>query len=97
LNDTKGSIYLYDNQPDKAVELLEFAVRTVTKDPRFQFHLAAAYFGINKMDEAAKYFREAMQAGLESQVLTQADRKLIADMQGLLKTPISAPITVPNR
>lgn len=95
LFDTKASIFLYEGQPAQAVELLEFAVGTAKKDPRYQFHLAAAYFGIGKQDEAARYYREAIADGLEQQVLTQPDRQLMTDMQGLLNSPSPEP-TVPG-
>ena len=87
LCDTKGSIYLYDNQPAEAVKCLEFAARTAGSNPIIQFHLAAAYFGTNKLEDAARCFRESMAAGLEKQLLTDSDRKLMADMQRLLQSP----------
>lgn len=85
LFDTKGTIYVYGNQPEKAVELLEFAVSSPSRDPRYQFHLAAAYFGVNRLDEARQTFQAALDAGLEDQILTQTDRQMMEEMQSLLQ------------
>lgn len=86
LYDTKGTIYIYDNEPEKAVELLEFAVASLRKDPRHQFHLAVAYFKLNRLDEATRHFQESLSAGLESQILTATDRDLINQLRPLLTT-----------
>jgi len=86
LCDTKAAIHLYDNQPAEALPLLEFASRALDSGAIVRFHLAAAYFGTQRLEEAAACYRQAMDAGLENQFLTDSDRKLMAAMQDLLKT-----------
>ena len=37
------------------------------------------------MEQAARHFREALDENLEDQILTQNDRELLADMQGVFE------------
>ena len=80
LMDTKGMILLYDGKLDEAVKLLQAAASVPNPDPRYRFHLAVAH---QRLGEAAKA-REALKAArndkLESQVLTEADRKMLAEL-----------------
>ena len=65
--------------------MLEFVVNTDKSDPRYLFHLAAAYLGTQRPEEAARLFQESLQGGLENQILTAPDRVLLAELQELLK------------
>lgn len=83
LYDTKASILIYSDRPAEAIPLLEFVLRTASNDPRFKFHLAAAYFKLNEQERSQKYFEEALREGLEDQILSGPDRELIAEMKSL--------------
>lgn len=84
LCDTKASIYLYDRRPAEALPLLEFAVRASDREAQFLFHLAAAYFGVDRKPDAAQYLQRALDAGLDVSTLTPADQQLLSLMQDLL-------------
>src|SRR5213075_2562040 len=52
LFDTKGTILLFDDQSEKAIEFLKAAVSGADSDPRFRFHLALAYQEIKETEKA---------------------------------------------
>ncbi len=82
LLDTKGTILIHEGKPEKAVELLEAATTVgVDVDPRIHFHLAVAYYRSGQIDKARKALEIAREAGLESQILTPTDRKLLEELE----------------
>jgi Flp pilus assembly protein TadD len=76
LLDTKGTVHLMQGDDAEAVACLEEAVDAVATDPRYYFHLAAAYQKIGRAADARTAFRRAMDNGLDRQVLTASDREL---------------------
>jgi tetratricopeptide (TPR) repeat protein len=89
LLDTKGTIHLYAGEAEQAVAELEEAA-SGSQDPRCQFHLAAAYFGAKRRDEARTALKKAMDGGLQDQILTPADRQLLTRMEQELRLQASA-------
>ncbi|MEX2176840.1 MAG: tetratricopeptide repeat protein [Pirellulaceae bacterium] len=84
LLDTKGAILVYDGQSAAAVSLLEAAASSASSDPRYSFHLAAAYHDVGKTTEAKTELQAALSRQLESQVLTPTDRRLLDDLKSAL-------------
>jgi tetratricopeptide (TPR) repeat protein len=76
LLDTKGTVHLLQGEDAEAVACLEEAVDAVASDPRYYFHLAAAYQKIGRAADARTAFRRALDTGLDKQVLTASDREL---------------------
>lgn len=83
LLDTKGAILVYDGAASEAVPVLEQACK-LDADPRYSFHLAAAYRGTGQLEKAKSALRAALEGRLESQILTPTDRRLLRDLKGLL-------------
>jgi len=81
LLDTLGTILLRAGKYDEAVAALEESVAGSASDPRYYFHLAAAYEGANKPDKARDALNTAVEMGLESAILTEGDRKLLASLK----------------
>lgn len=81
LLDTKGAIYLYQKNPDEAIKYLVPATQGETVDPRFNFHLAVAYYESKDSAKAREELDKALGNQLESQVLTQTDRLLLDDLR----------------
>ena len=80
LLDTKGMILFYSGRAKEAAELLETAVSTPRADARYFFHLAAAYDRLGEKKKASEAFSRAQAADLTSQLLTEMDKKLLADL-----------------
>ena len=77
LLDTKGTALLRARRYAEAVEILEMAVRSPTRDhdPRYAFHLAVALWHLNQRDRARQLLDQAIAHDLEKQLLTPADRE----------------------
>ncbi|MEX2187367.1 MAG: tetratricopeptide repeat protein [Pirellulales bacterium] len=73
LLDTQGTIHLMAGDLKAAVKCLEEAVNSEAVDPRYPFHLAAAYAKSGRLEDARSAFEKAKQTGLEEQVLTAGD------------------------
>ena len=76
LLDTKAMVLFYGDRAKEAAELLEAAVAAPVTDPRFFFHLAAAYDRLGDKQKAAKEFQRALAGNLDAQLLTEKDKKL---------------------
>jgi Flp pilus assembly protein TadD len=73
LLDTQGTIYLMQGDFASAVKYLEEAVNSEAVDPRYAFHLAAAYAKSGRLPDARAAFEKAKQYGLDDYVLTEGD------------------------
>jgi tetratricopeptide (TPR) repeat protein len=73
LLDTQGTIYLMQGDLPAAVKCLEEAVNSEAIDPRYAFHLAAAYAKSDRLPDARAAFEKAKQNGLDDYVLTEGD------------------------
>ncbi len=76
LLDTQGTIHLMAGDFDAAVACLEEAVNSEAVDPRYPFHLAAAYAKAGRQDDARAAFEKSKLNGLDKQVLTAGDLAL---------------------
>jgi len=81
LLDTKGMILVYDGKADEAVPLLQEAALAPEADPRYAFHLAVAYCRTGENDKAGAALKVARKGNLTSQVLTEKDRTLLAELE----------------
>jgi tetratricopeptide (TPR) repeat protein len=86
LLDTLGTILLRSHQYKPAIAALEEAVAGTASDPRYYFHLAAAYDGDKRASEAQRALRTAMELGLDQAILTSGDRELLASLKHELLT-----------
>jgi tetratricopeptide (TPR) repeat protein len=84
LFDTKGAICVYGDEAKEALKWLRQATTNPSRDPRFDFHLAAAYLKNKNETEAQHALQRALDANLNSQVLTEMDRELLKDLLSLL-------------
>lgn len=81
LLDTLGTILLRAGKYDEAVVALEESVAGSVSDPRYYFHLAAAYEGAKQPDKAKAALNTAVEMGLDKAILTEGDRKLLASLK----------------
>jgi tetratricopeptide (TPR) repeat protein len=81
LLDTKGMIFVYDGKPERAIGPLQAAVQSPSPDPRYGFHLAVACCRLGQLERARTALRQARDADLEHQLLTNKDRQLLADLE----------------
>ncbi|MEQ8848786.1 tetratricopeptide repeat protein [Botrimarina sp.] len=81
LLDTKGSIYLSMGLEQEAINALESAVAAIDVDPRYYFHLAAAYLRAGRLEEAQRNYAEAVERDLHKSVLTASDRELLKEIE----------------
>jgi Flp pilus assembly protein TadD len=81
LLDTKAMICLFAGKPDEAARLLEEAVLTPNPDPRYFFHLAAAYYRKNDLDKFRAAMAKVRLDDLATTLLTEADEKLLAELR----------------
>jgi len=81
LLDTLGTILLRAGKFDEAVTALEESVAGSASDPRYYFHLAAAYQGAAHSAQAKAALNTAMQMGLDRAILTEGDRELLASLR----------------
>jgi tetratricopeptide (TPR) repeat protein len=82
LLDTKGTILLLEGKADQALPLLEEAAGASASDPRSLLHLAMAYDRIGKAEEAARATAKARERGVEEQILTENEKKWLAQLNG---------------
>jgi len=83
LLDTKAMILLKDS-PKRAVELLEEATSVPTSDPRYLFHLAAAYRLAGAAAKARISMASAEEGGLAEQPLTATETRLLDELRKTL-------------
>jgi pentatricopeptide repeat protein len=81
LLDTKGTALIYDGKPQEAIPVLERATAGFGRDPRFPFHLAAAYCRAGQTAKAKEVFRQVGQRDLKKQILTKKDQELLAELE----------------
>lgn len=81
LLDTKGTILLYDSRPAEALPLLETATKILKPDPRTFLHKAAALLRTREVAAALQAFEHAREKGLDEQILTAGDRKLVEELE----------------
>jgi Tfp pilus assembly protein PilF len=81
LLDTLGTILLRAKKFKPAIEALEEAVAGSANDPRYYFHLAAAYDGDGQTAMAEEKLKIALELGLEKTILTSGDRALLASLK----------------
>jgi len=81
LLDTKAMICLFAGNPDEAARLLEEAVLAPNPDPRYLFHLAAAYYRKNDLDKFRAAMAKVRLDELATTLLTEADEKLLAELR----------------
>jgi tetratricopeptide (TPR) repeat protein len=85
LFDTKGTILVFDGQPERAIEFLKAAVEGSTADPRYRFHLALAYKDVNQVGQAKDELEQALQQDLDKQILTQVEQGKLTELKAILR------------
>jgi predicted Zn-dependent protease len=86
LLDTLGTILIRSQQYKPAIAALEEATAGTTNDPRYYFHLAAAYDGDGRAADAQRTLKTAIDLGLDKAILTGGDRELLASLKHDLLT-----------
>jgi pentatricopeptide repeat protein len=81
LLDTLGTIQLRAGQTADAIMTLEESVAGGGGDPRYHFHLAAAYRKAGNQQEARKALARAHQLGLAKAILTAGDQALLQELE----------------
>ena len=81
LLDTKSSILVELGKPEEAIKLLKPLNSLRRPDPRVLFRLAVAQAKNNALDEARLSYARAVALGLHAEVLTNYDKKLVADLE----------------
>jgi tetratricopeptide (TPR) repeat protein len=81
LLDTKGTILILDGKAGDAIPLLKEATMAAEVDSRFLFHLALAYDGAGKGDDAKTTLKKARDRKLAQQILTPTDRRLLDELE----------------
>ena len=81
LLDTKGTALIYQGKPHEAIPVLERAASSLGRDPRFPFHLAAAYYRAGQTAKAREVFHEVGEGDLKKQILTKKDQELLVELQ----------------
>ena len=81
LLDTQGTIFLKLKEPDKAIACLEEATVGGALDPRYYFHLAAAYESADQQEKARTNFMLAQDYGLGRALLTEDDRQILSRLE----------------
>jgi Tfp pilus assembly protein PilF len=84
LLDTFGTILLRAEKYDEAVVALEESVAGSASDPRYYFHLAAAYDSAGQVDQAREALETALEMGLDDAILTEGDRQLLVSLKSEL-------------
>jgi tetratricopeptide (TPR) repeat protein len=85
LLDTRGTILFLEGRSDEAIRSLEPAVNSPSTDPRFKFHLALAYQGAGRKDDARTQLEQALQGQVHTQILTLKERKLLNELRSELE------------
>ena len=84
LLDTKGMVLVHEDKAGEAVSLLQQAVQqaaaALTPDPRYDFHLAVAYYRTGDHGKARTALNKARDRDLEDRVLTDMDRELLDEL-----------------
>lgn len=78
--DTRGMIYLFLGETQKAIEDLQFAVEN-GNDPRYHFHLAIAYRQSEQKEKAKQSLEKALAMDLESAVLVGSDLEFLTNLK----------------
>lgn len=86
LLDTLGTILVRSGKYSEAVAALEEAVAGTASDPRYYFHLAAAYAGAGRDADAQQALQTATDLGLDKALLTTGDREMLASLKHELLT-----------
>jgi predicted Zn-dependent protease len=81
LLDTLGTIEMRSGRPAAAIECLEEAVADGGGDARWYFHLAAAYHSAQNYERAQDALADALRRGLEQQILTEGDQRLLRELK----------------
>jgi tetratricopeptide (TPR) repeat protein len=79
--DTKGMALLYANKVEDAIPLIEAATHLDANAPVHAFHLAVAYDRSGAAEKARVSFETAMEIGIETQILTPADRRMLQELR----------------
>jgi tetratricopeptide (TPR) repeat protein len=74
----------------EAIELLEQTVTMPYPDPRFLLHLAFAYQQNGEESKAESMFHKAIEVKVQSQILTQADKELLRQLQQLYGNSVAS-------
>lgn len=80
LLDTKGMVLFHAGDYANARVCLEAATWDPEADPRFFFHLAAAYLRLGDTDRSREAFEHAKKHQLQRQVLTPSDQALLTEL-----------------
>jgi tetratricopeptide (TPR) repeat protein len=86
LLDTQGTIFLLSGDVKRAVECLEEASAGIVHDPRVFLHLAAAYQGLGRLEDARSAIEYAVRQGITATILTESDNRLLSELQVALKS-----------
>jgi tetratricopeptide (TPR) repeat protein len=81
LLDTKGMILFHAGDYANARVCLEAATWDPEADPRFFFHLAAAYLRLGDTDRSRKAYEHATTHQFQRQVLTPSDQALLTELE----------------
>ena len=79
LLDTRASVFLALNQPDKALEDMKAVVADEPK-ANYYFHLAQAYYGVGDIQAARDAIRRAREIGLEIGQLHPLERSSLKEL-----------------
>jgi predicted Zn-dependent protease len=85
LLDTKGTALLYAGKASEAAAILGEAAASRSSDPRYYLHLAAAYDRLGNAARAKEAFAIAQRGQLTRQLLTDGDRRLLAELTAKLR------------
>jgi len=95
LMDTRGIVYLSQEQAVEAIKVFQELAQQPTSDPRFYFHLALAYQQAGNAPEARKALDQARAAGLQLHTLVPYEREKLAEldtsMTGVPPVPPESP------
>ncbi|RIK71621.1 MAG: hypothetical protein DCC67_20185, partial [Planctomycetota bacterium] len=97
LLDTRGTIFVYLGDANRAIADLEEAVASGAADPRYYFHLAAAYQRAGRLADAQIMHQAARRRGLDGALLTASDKQLLADLERALGSQSGQRVNVSQR
>lgn len=81
LYDTKGMVLVHMGDTSEAVSMFEYAITFNEPDPRYHFHLAIAYFRLERLEESKTQLDKALAMNLEGQILTAEDTAFLKMLQ----------------
>jgi tetratricopeptide (TPR) repeat protein len=97
LLDSRATIYLAHNEPDKAIDDLQDAIADKATPVRY-FHLAQAYHQRKRLDDAAEAWTEAHNLGLSAEQLGLTERKAYNELKAELQAAkVGSAPTLPTR